>query len=228
MLSITYADEIITDEKVLKRFFKAIRKHAEIEINDRTLDWAPTNPYATSFYPRREFVIEYLDSRHQDRSYIKRRSMMGEQGMSLDFSWEIFEASWGDIPGINKHALTASPGVFQSMFDALDKDTWMYATCENIGFDPAPARLKCLQITYGCHGGPVYRVAVPERQIFKARYRWDAAYIRKRASFVAPEMKQTARPVDTRPSLKASRRISWQPGRPLSWQAARPMQLKTA
>lgn len=227
ILSITYAGDNITDEKILKRFFKAIRRHAEIEINDRTLDWEAMNPYATSFYPRREFVIEYLDSR-QGPSYIKRRSMTGEQGMSLDFSWEIFSAAWGDIPGLNKRALTNSPGVFQSMFEAIDKDTWMYATCDNIQFDPAPGRLKVLQLTYGCHGGPIHTVAIPEHQVFRAKYRWDQKFIEKRASFIAPEMKQIPRPIVSRPSLKDNRRISWRADRPLSWSSAKPMLLKTA
>ena len=218
VLSIKYAGDLITDSDVLRRFHKAIRKNAEIEINDCTLDFTPNNPYATTFFPRREFVIEYRDSRHSGIPYLKRRSQLGEHGLTIDFSWDIFEASWGDIPGYNKYALTASPGVMQSLFDALDKDTWMLATCENISFDPAPGRLKCLQITYGCHGGPVHKVAVPERQIFKARHRWDRKFINKRASFVAPQMMKTERPIAERP--KASRRTSWR--------SSQTVQLKTA
>ncbi|KAF7965137.1 hypothetical protein HWV62_45420 [Athelia sp. TMB] len=162
VIKITYGDAHITDRAVLERFYNAIKDYQSIVISNENLGG---DPKPNVF---KEFVIEYQNLNNIDNRCIKRRRM--REGETLDFGWDIKEVLWGAHPFI--WSLDKFPKAFESLFWALDHDTDVLISGENMDCDPSPGQGKYCWITYSDthHNGSRYDMIEGHR--FRFTRRW--------------------------------------------------------
>ncbi|KAF7973441.1 hypothetical protein HWV62_30775 [Athelia sp. TMB] len=138
VIKITYGGAHITDRTVLQRFHDAIRDYQPILISNETLGGDPL-PMVL-----KEFVIDYKNVNNEDNRCLKSRKM--REGETLDFGWDIKYVLWGadsDVWSLDKF-----PTAYSNLFWALDHEGDVAISCETMGCDPAPGRVKYCRVVY--------------------------------------------------------------------------------